>query len=63
LWWQSAWQAAVWAAWQRQRQDPWLRLLAIWREKNWEMGLHLPAHSTPRQLSATLENSGVMAGH
>lgn len=53
--------AAGWAAWQRQRQDPWLHLLNLARAKLGKLGLHLPLQSTPRQLSTTLENSGVMA--
>ena len=38
-----------------------MRLLNLAREKLGKLGLHLPLQSTPRQLSATLENSGVMA--
>jgi transglutaminase-like putative cysteine protease len=45
---------AVWAAWQQQRQDPWLRLLARARQRLSTNGAHLPAHSTPRQLIAVL---------
>ncbi len=52
--------AAVWAAWQRQRQDRWLRLLNLAREKLGKLGLHVPIQSTPRQLSDILENSEVV---
>jgi len=49
---------AAWSAWERQRQDPWLRLLQQARQQLQRAGFALPAHSTPRQLAELLEGSG-----
>jgi transglutaminase-like putative cysteine protease len=40
----------VWARWDRQRQDPWLRLLARARRQLQAAGIHTPAQATPRAL-------------
>ncbi|TFY96571.1 transglutaminaseTgpA domain-containing protein [Ramlibacter rhizophilus] len=43
---------ATWAAWERRRQDPWLRLLARARGRMEKCGLVLPPTHGPRQLAA-----------
>ncbi|MDD4942333.1 MAG: DUF3488 and transglutaminase-like domain-containing protein [Rhodoferax sp.] len=43
---------ALWSVWQRQRQDPWLRLLARARALFVRAKIAVPAHATPRQLVA-----------
>jgi len=45
---------AGWNAWERHRQDPWLRLLARARNRLLRAGLTLPEHATPRQLAQQL---------
>jgi transglutaminase-like putative cysteine protease len=45
---------AAWSAWQRQRQDPWLRLLQRVRTRLQHDGLRVPANSTPRELAGLL---------
>jgi hypothetical protein len=42
-------------AWDRHRQDPWLRLLALAEKRLTKAGLVPAAHSTPRQLAAQLQ--------
>lgn len=42
--------SAAWSAWERQRQDPWLRLLVRARKAFAHAKLQLPPQSTPRQL-------------
>ncbi len=41
----------AWAAWQRRRQDPWLRLLENARRRLARAGLALPAHLPPRAMA------------
>ncbi|SDM77688.1 Transglutaminase-like superfamily protein [Oryzisolibacter propanilivorax] len=41
----------AWTVWQRQRQDPWQRLLARARGRLAQAGLELPAHLPPRALA------------
>ncbi|MDD5031230.1 MAG: DUF3488 and transglutaminase-like domain-containing protein, partial [Rhodoferax sp.] len=48
---------AAWSAWEHQRQDPWLRLLARARQRLQQAGYRLPANSTPRQLAQLLDAS------
>lgn len=40
---------------QRQRQDPWLRLMAAARQRLHLAGVTVPIHSTPRQLAQQLQ--------
>jgi len=47
---------AAWSAWDRHRQDPWLRLLERARQHLQRAGLVLPKHSTPRQLREQLQS-------
>jgi transglutaminase-like putative cysteine protease len=47
---------ALWSAWERQHQDPWLRMLARARQKMTQAGLAVPAQSTPRQLVQLLKS-------
>lgn len=42
---------AAWAAWQRQRHDPWQRLLTRTRQRLARSGLGLPAHLPPRAMA------------
>jgi len=42
---------ALWNLWERQRQDPWLRLLEQARQRLQRAGLDLPARTTPRSLA------------
>jgi transglutaminase-like putative cysteine protease len=42
---------ALWALWERNRQDPWARLLAQARARLARAGLALPAHLPPRALA------------
>lgn len=41
---------AAWSAWERQHQDPWLTLLDRARKAFVQVGMTVPAQSTPRQL-------------
>jgi len=45
---------AGWSAWERHRQDPWLRLLGRARSRLQRAGFTPPEHATPRQLVAQL---------
>jgi len=47
-----------WNAWDRQRQDPWLRLLGQARARLLRAGLPAPDNSTPRELAALLRAQG-----
>ncbi|HEY8906195.1 MAG TPA: transglutaminaseTgpA domain-containing protein [Rhodoferax sp.] len=47
----------AWSAWDRQRQDPWMRLLARARGRLQRAGLTPPEHATARQLADQLQNS------
>ena len=47
----------LWSSWVRQRQDPWLRLLAQAAQRLQGAGLTLASHSTPRQLAHALEET------
>ncbi len=42
---------ALWSAWERRRQDPWLQLLGRARQQLQRAGLQLPANPTPRQMA------------
>jgi transglutaminase-like putative cysteine protease len=46
---------AGWAVWQRQRHDPWLRLLSGAQLRVTQMGVKLPAQCPPRQMAQQLE--------
>lgn len=46
--------AAGWTLWERQRQDPWLRLLSRARAHLQKSGLSLPPNSPPRQAAEQL---------
>ena len=46
---------AAWGAWERQHQDPWLRLLTRARQAFERAGIEVPAQSTPRQLAERLK--------
>ncbi len=46
--------AAGWTLWERQRQDPWLRLLGRARAHLQKVGLSLPPNSPPRQMAEQL---------
>jgi transglutaminase-like putative cysteine protease len=48
---------AGWSAWDRQRQDPWLRLLARAARQLQRAGVPVAANSTPRQLAQALAKS------
>jgi len=50
---------ATWNAWERQKQDPWLRLLSRARLVLQRAGYTLPSHSTPRQLADLLNSSAL----
>lgn len=45
---------AAWTLWERRQHDPWLRLLALARERLARAGMSLPASSGPRQLAAAV---------
>jgi transglutaminase-like putative cysteine protease len=45
---------AVWLGWQRQRLDPWLRLLARAQERLRAAGVVLPAQAPPREMARCL---------
>jgi transglutaminase-like putative cysteine protease len=49
---------AGWSAWERQRQDPWLRLLHRARSHLQRAGLPAPDNSTPRELAGQLRAQG-----
>lgn len=46
---------AAWTLWERQRQDPWLRLLHHATRRLQAAGLVVPAHAPPRQLATLLQ--------
>ncbi len=46
---------AGWSAWERQRQDPWLRLLARAARQLQRAGIAVAVNSTPRQLAQLLD--------
>ena len=46
---------ALWAAWERQRRDPWVRLLAQVRQRLARRGIVLAAHLPPRAMAAQLQ--------
>ncbi len=46
---------AAWSAWERQHQDPWLRLLGRARDALQQAGIAVPPQSTPRQLVHLLQ--------
>jgi len=46
---------ALWNLWERQRQDPWLRLLDQARQRLHRAGLALPARATPRALATAVQ--------
>lgn len=46
--------AAGWTLWERQRTDPWLRLLEQARARLRRAGIEVPEHAAPRQLAALL---------
>jgi transglutaminase-like putative cysteine protease len=48
---------AGWSAWERQRQDPWLRLMARAAKQLQRAGVPVAANSTPRQLAQALAAS------
>jgi transglutaminase-like putative cysteine protease len=48
---------AGWRAWERQRQDPWLRLLARANRHLQRAGIPVSANSTPRQMAQALASS------
>ncbi len=48
---------AGWSAWDRHRQDPWLRLLARAARQLQRTGVVIGTNSTPRQLALALEAS------
>jgi len=52
---------AAWTAWDRQRQDPWLRLLGQARVRLQRAGLPAPDNSTPRELAEQLRTQGQAA--
>ncbi len=47
---------AAWGAWDRHRQDPWLRLLARAQARLQRAGLPAPPNATPRQMTQQLQN-------
>jgi len=53
---------AGWSAWERQRQDPWLRLLARVAGQLQRAGVPVAANSTPRQLAQALSASAQASG-
>lgn len=53
---------AAWGAWERQHQDPWLRLLARARQAFERAGLQVPPQSTPRQLAESLKQQSDARG-
>ncbi|HYF18670.1 MAG TPA: transglutaminase-like domain-containing protein, partial [Ramlibacter sp.] len=46
--------AAAWARWERNRQDPWLRLLGRVRQRLAKAGVDVSATSGPRQMAAAV---------
>ena len=46
---------AAWTLWERQRQDPWLRLLQKATLRVQRAGMAVPANAPPRQLAALLQ--------
>lgn len=46
---------AGWAVWQRQRHDPWVKLLSDAELRVTRMGVNLPAQCPPRQMAKQLE--------
>jgi protein-glutamine gamma-glutamyltransferase len=55
--------SAGWALWDRQRHDPWLRLLEQARSRLRRAGLEVPENATPRQLRALLPQHPALARH
>jgi len=53
---------AGWSAWERQRQDPWLRLLVRVAGQLQRAGVPVAANSTPRQLAQALSASAQASG-
>ena len=51
---------AAWTLWERQRQDPWLRLLHQATARLQRAGLRVPAQAAPRQLARLLQASPVI---
>jgi len=49
--------SAGWALWDRQRQDPWVRLLEQARRRLRQAGFEVAEHATPRQLRALLSSA------
>jgi hypothetical protein len=47
---------AGWNWWERQRQDPWLRMLQMARQRLRALGMAVPDDSTPRALVALLQS-------
>lgn len=52
---------AAWIAWQRQHQDPWLRLLAHIAKRLQQSGVVVLPNSTPRQLAQQLNQQSAIA--
>jgi hypothetical protein len=46
---------AAWTLWERQRQDPWLRLYHQATRRLQQAGLVLPAQAPPRQMATLLQ--------
>ena len=47
---------ALWSAWERKHQDPWLKLLAQARQALVKAGMSIPPQSSPRQLMQALQS-------
>jgi len=52
---------AGWSAWERQRQDPWLRLLARATRQLQRAGITLAPNSTPRQIATLVQQQTALA--
>lgn len=48
---------ALWAGWNRTRQDPWLALLDTARQRLRRTGLTIATHATPRQMAGSIRTS------
>jgi len=53
--------SAAWSAWERHRQDPWLRLLTQAGVRVQKSGIALLPNSTPRQMAQQLQAANPQA--
>jgi len=54
---------ALWSAWERQRQDPWLRLLGLAQQQLQRAGIRLQANCTARQMAEQISQQQPAHAH